>query len=119
MRILLVEDEMLLRTSLARLLQRAGFEVQAVGSAGEALATQPAFAADLLITDWLLQGDCDGLELARRLRRTTPAIQVIVITGLLAGDARPQLEPEALGATLLEKPFLFADLLAAIERIRA
>ena len=119
MRILLVEDETLLRTSLLHLLRRAGFDVQAVRGVSEALATQPEFVPDILITDWLLQGDGDGLDLARRLRQATPSLRVIVITGLLAGEARPELAPSAAGVVLLEKPFLFADLLATIERIRA
>ena len=117
MRVLLVEDEALLRTALEHLLRRAGFEVQAVSDAQAALATQPDFVPDLLITDWLLQGDCDGVDLGRRLRAHRPALPVVIITGLLASEARPDLDTPTAKSVLLEKPFLFAELLATIERI--
>ena len=118
-RILLVEDEELLRTSLANLLVRAGFEVRAARTTGEALQARHDFVPDVLVTDWLLQGDCDGIALARQLRQTTPTLAVILITGLLASTTRPELEQGGLVAAVLEKPFLFADLLAAIRRISA
>ena len=120
-RILLVEDEELLRTSLTSLLHRAGFDVRAARTTAEALQAQRTFAPDVLVTDWLLQGegDGDGIALARQLRQTTPALGVILITGLLASATRPEIEQGGLVAAVLEKPFLFADLLAAIRRISA
>lgn len=117
MNILLVEDEELLCRSLTQLLQRAGFTVVAATNATDAMTAVATFVPDILITDWLLQGDIDGIALARRLRQTAPELRVIVITGLLAATARSEIQRAGIVSVILEKPFPFADLQAAITRI--
>lgn len=118
-RVLLVEDEDLLRNSLDHLLRRAGLQVHAVRTAAEALLLPPDFVPDVLVTDWLLPGDCDGIQLAHRLRQSLPDLRVIVITGLLARDARGDIERDGVVSVCMEKPFLFAQLLEVIERTAA
>lgn len=81
-RILLAEDEMLIRELAVEDLAEAGFEVVATGSGDEALAVLEAdgdFA--LLFTDIRMPGEIDGLELARRGKAILPGLRVIYATG--------------------------------------
>ncbi len=78
-RLLIVEDEETLCESLKRVLQRDGYEVDAVNSAEAALKNLEAAAYDLIISDILLPG-IDGIELLRRIREKFPDQLVIIIT---------------------------------------
>ncbi|HEY6355979.1 MAG TPA: response regulator [Burkholderiaceae bacterium] len=66
-KILLVEDDALVRSNMTRLLASSGHGVRGVGSAGAALAEAPVFAPDLVVLDVGLP-DFDGIECARRVR---------------------------------------------------
>jgi CheY-like chemotaxis protein len=82
-RILLVEDEHLLRVPMTAALENAGFSVVQAATKAEALTAMEAAAPDLLILDILLP-DGDGWEILRHVReaeevRTLP---VLVVTAL-------------------------------------
>jgi GAF domain-containing protein/ActR/RegA family two-component response regulator len=82
-RILLVEDEALIRIPMASALESAGFAVEGAATGADALAVMEAEAFDLLILDVVLP-DMEGWEILRRVReaeevRTLP---VLVVTGL-------------------------------------
>jgi CheY-like chemotaxis protein len=82
-RILLVEDEHLLRVPMAAALENAGFSVVQAATKAEALTAMEATVPDLLVLDILLP-DGDGWEILRHVReaeevRTLP---VLVITAL-------------------------------------
>ena len=80
--ILVVEDDVLMRTMIAEELRGAGLSVIEAASADEALSCFAAGAAiDLLFTDVQMPGSIDGLELARRVSRLRPALPVIVTSG--------------------------------------
>ena len=85
-RILVVEDEELLRWSIQRFLQARGYRVEAVADSAAALKTLLAGPVDLLITDLRLKG-IDGLELAARARESNPRTQVVIITGSNSKEA--------------------------------
>jgi PAS domain S-box-containing protein len=110
-RVLLVEDEALIRFSTADFLQEAGMEVLDSGSAGEALAAAGGQKIDVLVTDVHLP-DMSGLELALALRQDQPDIPVIFATG----DRNVPGAEGLVGTVLITKPYDY-DLLAA--RIRA
>jgi CheY-like chemotaxis protein len=81
-RILLVEDEMLIRELAAEDLIDAGYDVVTASSGDEAFAlfeAQPDF--DLLFTDLRMPGAIDGVELARLARAMIPSLPVIYATG--------------------------------------
>jgi DNA-binding NarL/FixJ family response regulator len=83
MRIILVEDHVLLRRGLQRLLEDAGHEVcSAHASADPVLAAVAAEAPDLVLTDVRLPpGQTDeGVRLALELRRTPPPIPVLLLS---------------------------------------
>lgn len=107
-RIMLVDDEDLIRASLALDLQEAGYEVAAAAGGEEALALFAGGAFDLVITDLLMEG-MDGLELLRRLRQQAPAVGVIILTGY--GALPTAIEAVRLGADdYLLKPYQFEEL---------
>ena len=64
-RILLAEDDMAMRTYLARALEQAGYQVDAVDRGTEALPLLEANDYDLLLSD-IVMPEMDGIELAQR-----------------------------------------------------
>jgi PAS domain S-box-containing protein len=104
-RILLVEDERLIRSTLQQLLVRHGYHVIAFETAAEAIAAtrNPEQAVDLLLSDMVLP-DSSGADLAEVLKRARPDLKVLFMSAYPAdllvqqGRIRP-------GTRTLEKPF--------------
>jgi DNA-binding NarL/FixJ family response regulator len=83
MRIVIAEDEALLREGLAMVLERQGFEVAAaVGTAAELVERCTADPPDLVITDIRMPPTFtnEGLRAALELRRQQPALALIVLS---------------------------------------
>jgi signal transduction histidine kinase/HAMP domain-containing protein/ActR/RegA family two-component response regulator len=82
-RILLAEDDERLRGLVRRMLTRQGYEVLAAehGVAAEALVADPALPIDLLLTDIIMPGGLDGVQLAKRLRVARPHLKIIYMSG--------------------------------------
>jgi CheY-like chemotaxis protein len=76
-RVLFVEDEFLIRESVAEVLTDEGFAVCKVSNATDALRHMGRCAVDILLTDINLPGGMDGTALARRVREVEPALPVI------------------------------------------
>jgi DNA-binding response OmpR family regulator len=113
-KILAVDDDALMRRSLAFNLERSGFSVQTAGSAEDALEMVRQIHPDLMIMDIGLPG-MDGLEALRKLRDEM-GIPVILLT------ARRRELDEVLGLELgaddyITKPFDFDVLLAHIKAV--
>ncbi len=107
-RVLLVEDNRALGDVTAALLQSHGATVLRAAHAAEALALLDGGAAvDVVLSDVVMAGERDGLELAHRLRRDRPALPVLLISGFsTAADASD--------FTVLRKPTTETELLAAL-----
>ncbi len=86
-RILVVEDEVLVRMYLAALLREAGAEVMEAGNGEEArtilLSSRPV---DLIVTDLNMPGPMNGLGLARWTREAHPETKIAVISGDVASS---------------------------------
>ena len=115
MKILIVEDERLLADSLKVLLEKKGFQVEAVydGESGEEYAQLGVY--DLLILDVMMPG-LDGYELARRVRARRCGVPILMLT------ARSGLEDRIQGLNAgadyyLTKPFDSRELLACINAL--
>ena len=123
MRIVLAEDEVLLREGLARLLIDAGFEV--VGKAGDAAALLRLVDArrpELVLTDIKMPPthSDEGLEAAREIGRRHPGTGVLVLSHYLeSGYALRLLEdlPERSGYLLKDRVSDVAVLTDALRRI--
>jgi two-component system, cell cycle response regulator CpdR len=114
-RILLAEDDDVMRQYLVRALEKSGYAVTAVDRGTAAipyLESDDAF--DLLLTD-IVMPEMDGIELAQRAGVLRPDMRVMFITGfsavtLKAGLALPN-------AKVLSKPFHLRDLVLEVDRI--
>lgn len=108
--ILIVEDDELIASSLARALRAAGHEVDRAGTLAEGRARAPA--ADLVICDLGLP-DGDGLDLIEGLARDRPGRPVIALTARAEeGDVVAGLSSGAVD--YVTKPFRLAELQARI-----
>ncbi|MBL8747081.1 MAG: sigma-54-dependent Fis family transcriptional regulator [Phycisphaerae bacterium] len=113
-KILLVEDEQLLRESLAQLLTEEGFQVVQAsnGKAGHEAAIAEAF--DLVLTD-IRMPEMDGLTLLKNLQHVIPQTPVIVITGFGTVDSAVT-AMRAGAADYVLKPVQFDDVLIRVKR---
>lgn len=110
--VLVVEDDPILRFTLAMELNRAGFRVREAASADEAETALAAGApVDLMVTDIEMPGLRDGLELARSVRAFHPQIRVIVVSGIV-----PEAGIVGVADAFFGKPY---DIERLIQRIRA
>src|SRR3982751_4286965 len=113
-RILLAEDDSVMREYLTRALERSGYAVTAVDRGTAALPLIEAEHFDLLLSD-IVMPEMDGIELAQKASEIAPDIRVMFITGfaavaLKAGRKTPD-------AKVLSKPFHLRDLVAEVERM--
>jgi len=117
MRILIAEDETIIRLDLRELLERAGFEVCAEARDGaEAVELARAEQPDLAVLD-VKMPQLDGIEAARRIVDERP-IPIVMLTAY----GQQELVSRAVEAGVfgyLVKPFRETDLLPAIQTARA
>jgi GAF domain-containing protein/CheY-like chemotaxis protein len=114
-RILLVEDEYMVRQTLASLLRGAGHTVVEADSGTSGLAALGAQPIDLVCTDLGMPG-MNGWELARALKAQAPSIPVILLTGW--GEYPTGEESDrGLVDRILGKPARLQDLQAAIAEL--
>jgi CheY-like chemotaxis protein len=109
-RILLVEDELLVRELAFEDLSDAGHDVTVAGSGDEALEIlHQDTGFDVLFTDIRMPGEIDGWQLAEEVRERIPGIRIIFATGL--NDDTGWKKP---GDRMLSKPYRKEDLLKAL-----
>lgn len=115
MRVLLVEDDDLVRLCLAEGLDDAGWRVTAAASGEEALRQAHADGAPAVIVTALLLGRrVSGAELIAAVRRRWPPIAAVLISG--ANVSEPHLGPDD---RFLRKPFHIGALVQVIEALTA
>ncbi len=113
-RILLAEDDTVMREYLTRALEKSGYAVSPVDRGTAAIPLLKAERFDLLLTD-IVMPEMDGIELAQKCAEIAPDTRVMFITGfaavtLKAGKAMPQ-------ARVLSKPFHLRDLVLEVDRM--
>lgn len=112
---LLVEDEYLIRLTIAEVLAEEGFDVLEAATGDEAVELLQRNAdIGLLLTDIQLPGSVDGLGLVRRARERAPALPVILMTGRGPGAASADAGANTI---VLAKPFLPSEVCAAARRL--
>jgi len=115
-RVLLVDDEVALRTTTRILLESAGFRVVEAGNGVEAIATvhDDGEGFDVVALDVGMMG-LRGPDVAKTLRSSHPDLPILFLTGFDDGHV---LEGLASAHTdLLAKPYRLADLAAALARL--
>jgi DNA-binding response OmpR family regulator len=117
-RILVVDDEVQIRTMLRQLLERSGYDVADAPDGKVGMELQSEEPADLVVVDILMPSK-DGIETIKELARDFPEVKIIAISG---GGVLPQQEylamAEGLGAMCtLTKPIEGEELLEAIREL--
>jgi len=117
-RILVMDDDELLRGALRVALEAAGYEVVEAGDGNAGLRLQREQAADVVLVD-IFMPERDGLEVIKALQAETPRPKIIAVSG---GGKTGQIEvlraAAAFGASrTLLKPFQPRELLTAIREV--
>jgi CheY-like chemotaxis protein len=116
MKILIAEDEKEIANGIKTLLEQNGHQVFLTSNGYEALESAKQYQPDVLITD-IIMPEMDGIELIIKIRKQSPEIKIIAISGGGRISAEEHLESaHNLGAMVtLKKPFSFNQLLMALE----
>ncbi len=112
-RILVVDDEEVVRELTVEILRRSGHEPQGVASAKVALELLDEELFDLVVSD-VVMPEMTGVEFLYELRKRRPELPVVLMTG---GSKEPERATKAveLGAcSLIYKPFSHTELTAAV-----
>jgi two-component system response regulator HydG len=113
-KILVVDDQRNMRTTLSLMLRGAGHEVTEAADGDEACQRVDGDAFDLVLTDLRMAGK-DGLDVLRHVKETTPMTEVLVMTAY--GTIESAVEAMRIGAyDYIQKPFAEEELLVKIER---
>lgn len=116
LRLLLVEDDDDVAALTAEMLRHLGHEVARVASVPAALkALREGLRADLVLTDVIMPGGQDGLDLAHRLGKEWPGLPILLYSGYGGAPARVA----AVGLPLLRKPFTLEELDRALAAAQA
>jgi DNA-binding response OmpR family regulator len=117
-RILVIDDDELLREFVQRALANAGFEVIPAGDGDEGLRIFTEMPVDLVVCD-ILMPNKDGLETIRAIRSISARLPIITMTGGILADTEDGLDDlrmsMAFGATrTIAKPFRATKLLKLV-----
>jgi two-component system phosphate regulon response regulator PhoB len=116
-RVLAVEDETAIQELLKMILATAGFDVEVVGSAEEALQSIHLTLPDVVLIDWMLPG-MSGMQLARQLRGETRSATLPLIMLTARGDETDRVAGLETGADdYITKPFSPRELVARIRAV--
>ena len=117
-RILVVDDNEDLRNTIGALLQADGFDVALAADGQAALAEHQATPADVVLTD-LFMPDKDGIETIVELRRLSPQLKIVAMSGWTSTQGSDYLQvAREIGASVtLQKPFDPAELSRVLRRL--
>jgi|SRR5690349_13322751 ActR/RegA family two-component response regulator len=114
-RLLFVDDEEGIRTTLPTILERRGFDVRVAATVPEALSEIKSHQFDVLLSDLNIGEDGDGFTVIRAMRKAHPDCVAILLTGYPAFETAVQaIEDEVDG--YLVKPADINSLVTTIER---
>ncbi|UCC41552.1 MAG: response regulator [Candidatus Aminicenantes bacterium] len=102
-KILIIDDDKLIRWSLKELFSQEGYKVDAVATVREALGLVESFPHNLIFVD-LETKDENGIEMMKKIISLRPEAKIIILSAF----TRQQIEPEIgeLGVfSIIEKPF--------------
>lgn len=116
-RLLLVEDDEALAELVTYIFEREGFEVVQTADGDEALLRVAENAPDIVLLDWMIEGQ-SGIEVCRQLRRKpeTAGIPIIMLTA--RGEEEDRLRGFETGADdYVSKPFSSKELVARVNAV--
>jgi CheY-like chemotaxis protein len=104
-RILIVDDEELVRKLLFDIFERFSCEVETAANGVEAIEQIAVKSYDLIVTDYMMP-KMDGLELTRKIKTISPSLPILIITG--NGPEQELLKNGA--AACIKKPFSISEI---------
>ena len=114
-RILVVDDEQIIRESLSFILKKEGYSVEEAGNGKDALAKHESNAFDIIITD-IEMPEMKGVDLLKQIRQRTPQALVVIITAFGSVETAVQALREG-AADYILKPINFDDLLYRVKKL--
>jgi CheY-like chemotaxis protein len=116
-RVLVVDDDARVRTTARALLEAAGFQVVEAESGEAALTLLGSEAVEAVLTD-IFMPHTDGIELIHALRRTSPDLPIVAMSGGGYDDGKDVLAVARLfgAAAIVQKPLTQRKLVGAIRR---
>jgi CheY-like chemotaxis protein len=116
MKILVIDDDQLVRFTLSRLLRKAGYEVATAADGNGGMTVFCAEHPDVVITDMIMP-EQGGIETIIQIKRTRPEVKVIAISGgARIGSVDILNAARSSGADdILVKPFEAGELLRTLE----
>ncbi len=110
-RVLVVDDEEMVRSIVTQLLSLKGHEIDQASSGAEALECVEAKTYDIVFTDFGMP-EMTGAELARQIRSVCPGMPIVLLTGYTETEAAEQ-DVQA----ILSKPFKLEELQSTIQEL--
>ena len=115
-RILLVEDEILIRSSLARALRKDGYVISEAKDHAEALENLKKESFNLAIVDLYLEDGMHGLNLVRQIHQWAPQAKIIVISAFGTAEVKEAAMMEGI-ESFYDKPFEIMDIRNAVREM--
>ena len=112
-RVLIIDDERLVRSALVKALRRRGFEVDEAGDGSEGLARVEAVEGDyqVVLLDLSMPG-ISGERVLERLKQDHPSLPVVILSGFVEDPAKV-----AAADAVLNKPLTTRALVATLDRV--
>lgn len=104
--IIIIDDEAALRSTMRKILERAGHVIREAEDGDRGIALQREHPADLVITDIFMPGK-EGMETIQDLKEEFPDVRILAVSGgASVGASGPLMDAELFGADgTLAKPF--------------
>jgi CheY-like chemotaxis protein len=116
MKVLVIEDEPLIRDIYAEFLELLGHEADVAGDGREGLQRFDPLVHKVVVTDFLMPG-LTGLEIAEAIRERSRATPVVLISG--SAEQPDETRAVEAGLRFLRKPVSFAQFKAMLEALVA
>ena len=116
MKVLVIEDEPLIRDIYAEFLELLGHEADVAGDGREGLQRFDPLVHKVVVTDFLMPG-LTGLEIAEAIRERSRATPVVLISG--SAEQPDEMRAVEAGLRFLRKPVSFAQFKAMLEALVA
>jgi DNA-binding response OmpR family regulator len=115
-RILVVDDELLIREILRQALIMDGYEVETAANGNEAMKLFNAGEFDLVITD-LMMPEKEGIETIQEMKLLAPELKIIAMSGRQGIGSFLNVAKHLGASAILAKPFEHAALSASIREV--
>ena len=116
--IIIIDDEEALRSTMRKILERAGHEVREAADGDQGIELVRERVADLVITDIFMPGK-EGMETIQELKEEFPDVRILAVSGgATLGASGPLMDAELFGADgSLAKPFTVESLQNAVTEV--